>query len=272
MRRLVERLTRRLVYRRRLPARFHRAPLYASPAGGLAYLFKPLSAIDPTLLGLADALVRPGHVVWDIGANLGLFAVPAAVRAGTSGAVFAFEPDVWLVQLLRRTAQIQDASCAPITVVPAAVAADTALRSFFIARRARASNALAGYGRTQTGGVAERQTVPAFNLDWLLTQLPPPHLIKIDVEGAEAEVLRGQARMLEQVRPAIVCEIAREARTELSSLFAAARYHVYDGERSLLAQLPIQTAPWCTVAIPEEKIAMLDHAANPIRLSSNPVD
>lgn len=263
MRRLVERLTGRLVYRRRLPAQFGRAPLYVGPAGGLAYLFKPLAAIDPSLLRLADELVQPGHVVWDVGANLGLFAVPAAVRAGSGGKVYAFEPDIWLAQSLRRTARIQDTSCAPITVVPAAVASDISLRSFLIARRARASNALDGYGRSQIGGVAERQTVPAFNLDWLLTQLPAPDLLKIDVEGAEAEVLRGQTQMLDRVRPTIVCEVGSNARAELSKLFEQAHYRMYDGGKPLPDQPPMAEAAWSTVAIPRERtpVAHQDHAA-----------
>jgi hypothetical protein len=142
MRQTIERLTRNLVYRRKLPAQFGRAILYASPSAGLAYLFKSVSDIDPPLLKLVDELVKPQDVIWDIGANLGLFTLCAAVRSGEGGAVFAFEPNVWLVRPLRKTSRIHPSSYAPVTIIPVAVASNVSLRNFSIASRARASNAL----------------------------------------------------------------------------------------------------------------------------------
>jgi len=106
-RRILERLTRHLVYRRRLPAEFGNAALYVSPAAGLRFLFTPTSRIDPPLLLAAHKLIKRGDVVWDIGANIGLFALAAAVCADGQGEVIAFEPDTWLVQLLRRTSAVQ---------------------------------------------------------------------------------------------------------------------------------------------------------------------
>ena len=99
-RRILERVTRRLIFRRRLPASFKHAVLYVSPAAGLRFIFTPMPSIDPHLLRCAYELVQKGDVVWDIGANIGLFSISAAVRSGDRGAVIAFEPDVWLVQLL----------------------------------------------------------------------------------------------------------------------------------------------------------------------------
>jgi FkbM family methyltransferase len=63
------------------------------------------------------------------------------------------------------------------------------------------------YGNTQMGGVEEQYLVAAFNLDWLLSKLPIPNIIKIDVEGAELEALSNQVRMLTEIRPVIVCEL-----------------------------------------------------------------
>ena len=128
LRRSLERLTRRLVLRRQLPGTFDNAVLYVSPAVGLRFIFRSMARIDPPLLMAAYKLVKTGDVVWDIGANIGLFALAAAVRTGKHGKVIAFEPDVWLVQLLRRTSAAQPDKNAPITVVPVAVAAEVSLR------------------------------------------------------------------------------------------------------------------------------------------------
>jgi FkbM family methyltransferase len=248
----MERLTRHLVFRRILPAAFSRAPLYVSPSVGLKYLFKRMDAVDPLLLR-SSMLVRSGDVVWDVGANVGLFSVAAAACAGRAGQVIAFEPDTWLVSLLRRTAQTHQADCAKITVVPAAIGSGIALRSFQIALRSRASSTLAGYGQSQMGGVAEEHIVPAFNLDWLLDHLPTPRVLKIDVEGAELEVLIGQMRMLREVRPAIICEVASAASREIAALLINAGYVLYDGEKTAEGALPTAHACWSTIALPKER-------------------
>jgi FkbM family methyltransferase len=213
-----------------------------------------MSSVDPTLLDIVPRLVRANDVVWDIGANIGLFSFAAARVAGAGGKIFAFEPDAWLVQLLRRSSALQDAAGAEVTVVPIAVASTVSLRSFGIARRSRSSNALIGYGQSQTGGFRERQIVPTFNLDRLLKELPAPDVIKCDTEGAELEVFDGQREMLERVRPVIISEVAGETSGRLSRIFREHRYALFDAERFPGSPSQLEEAPWNTAAIPMEKL------------------
>ena len=142
---------------------------------------------------------------------------------------------------------------ARITVVPIAVASEIALRSLSIAARSRASNALSEYGSTQMGGLEEHHVVAAFNLDWLLSKLPMPDIIKIDVEGAELEVLSNQVRMLNEVRPLIVCEVGSNTTDEITILLTSASYRLFDGEKPLTNAQIVNRATWSTIAIPEEK-------------------
>jgi FkbM family methyltransferase len=258
---LIERAARSWSYRRWLPAAFHGAPIVVSPSAGLKYLFKPMTRVDPSLLRNAAELVRPGDVVWDIGANIGLFSIAAAALAGPSGSVFAFEPDMWLVQLMHRSRRMQPAASAPVTILPVAVASKIALRHFIVARRSRASNALDGYGHSQTGGAADDHIVPAFNLDWLLTALKPPNVVKCDVEGAEIEIFHGQTRFLRDVRAVIACEVGKEGAEEVTRLFRAEGYRLFDGDQTLRDASEIEKALWNTVAIPEEKLSMFSSAS-----------
>src|SRR5262249_1202323 len=255
VRQTLERLTRPLIFRRRLPGAFGNAVLYVSPAAGLRFLFRSMASIDPPLLMAAHTLVKAGDVIWDIGANVGLFSLAAAVCAGNRGEVIAFEPDVWLVQLLRKTSAVQPAKYAPITVVPVAVASEISLRHFSIAFRSRASNALAGHGSSQMGGIEEEHLVATFNLDWLLTRLRVPNIIKIDVEGAELEVLRNQHHMLSEVRPAIICEVGSQSTDEMTEILTSASYCIFDGEKTLCDAQMVNRATWSTIAIPEEKVS-----------------
>jgi FkbM family methyltransferase len=250
LRTLVEKTTKSLVFRRRLPARLGGGSLLVSPSAGLKFLFRPLDNIDPTLFRLADEYVHTGDTVWDIGANVGLFAFAAAHLAGAEGRVFAIEPDAWLVQLLRRSALIQPKSSAPVQVIPTAAARSCDLREFDVAVRSRSASSLAGYGSTQTGGIAERQTVLSVTLDWLAQRLPLPACIKIDVEGAELEVLAGSLALLKKAQPIIICEVCSEQSVDVTALLREHGYLVYDGEASAGERNALDTATWTTVAIP----------------------
>jgi FkbM family methyltransferase len=252
----LERATRNWVYRRRLPADFGSIPLFVTPAAGLKYLFRSLARVDPHLLRNAVELIRLNDTVWDIGAHVGLFTFAAAALAGRNGSVIAFEPDILLAQILRKSTLIQPVTSASVTVIPAAVAAHISLRGFAIASRSRASNALAGYGHSQMGSIEETQTVVALNLDWLLTSIPAPNLIKCDVEGAEIEVFAEQSEILNSVRPAIVCEVSSTSAKRMTEILIGAGYRLFEGEKALSRSSEVTLAPWSTIAIPEER---LDH-------------
>src|SRR5512134_2569275 len=132
LRSLLEKAVRRTVVRRRLPKAQGGAPLYVTGSAGLKYLSRPMDRIDPSLCNVAAEFVQKGSVVWDVGANVGLFAFSAAHHAGPDGRILAFEADTWLVQLLRRSASVQPASSAPVEVVPVAVAGECDLRTFHL--------------------------------------------------------------------------------------------------------------------------------------------
>lgn len=257
LRNFVENITRSWVYRRRLPPAFNSVPIYVTPAAGLKFLFKSMDKADPPLLRNVRELVQPGNVVWDIGANVGLLTFAAAAKSGVGGAVVAFEPDSWLLQILRRSRSAQPAASAPVTIVPVAVASGVGLRQFNLAARSRASNSLAEYGHSQTGGVMEEYTVPTFTLDWLLENQPKPDLIKCDVEGAEVEVFRGQIKMLNEARPVIMCEVGDEQSDEITAIFMESGYKLFDGEKPLSTASGVSRASWNTIAIPTEKCETL---------------
>lgn len=176
IRTLIERLSRHIVVKRRLPAKFGRGPLFVSPAAALSYWRLDLGKVDRMLLDVAFEHVRAGDVVWDIGANVGLFAFAAANLSGATGRVLAVEPDIWLANILRRSAGMDENRRLKVDVLPVAVTNAVDLREFNIAMRGRASNYLAtSIPSPMAGGVRETQLVPTVTLDWLLARyLRPP--------------------------------------------------------------------------------------------------
>lgn len=247
LRTLAERLSRGRSYRRRLPRAYGGCRMYISPECGLSYWFGLRSSAK--LLDNAAETVKPGNIVWDVGANMGLFSFAAAGLAGPTGHIYSFEPDVTLVSLLRRSARLNP-QAAPVEIIPCAVSDSVSLAKFNIAVRSRASNSLAGFGASQTGGIRETQTVPTISLDWVAERIPPPDVLKIDVEGAELGVFRGAARLLESRRPMIIFESDPENRAEVSAQLFSLGYTLYDSDLPAPRREPLREPAYNTLAVP----------------------
>ena len=252
LRTLVERVFRDVAFTRRLPADVGGLSVYVSPDSQLKYLKLGEGAFDSSLLQLARDYIRPDSVVWDVGANVGIFTFCAAWLA-RGGQVVAIEPDMWLAGLLRRSSRLPKNAVQNVSVVPVAAADRNGIAEFVIARRGRASNYLATAGGwTQAGGERERIYVPTLTLDTLLESFRPPTFLKIDVEGAEILALRGANRILHEIRPLIYIEVGRENADAVARLFAAADYNIYDSTRPLSGQSPLDECVQDTLALPKE--------------------
>ncbi len=254
LRRLAELLSRGVVLRRHLPSEFQNLPLYVSPEASLRYWRPNLAAVDPMLFDMVREMVKAGQVVWDVGANVGLFSFCASALAGPSGAVLAIEPDFWLAHLISRSAQGLSRKCrtiAPVAVVCAAVAEQTGVHEFQIAERGRAANHLAQtQGSSQAGGSRYSQQTVTVSLDFLLEHFPPPSVLKIDAEAAEVKVLSGSAKLLRIARPIIWCEVSPENSQSVADLLHEHGYEIYAAALRPSERTALRRASWNTLAIP----------------------
>jgi FkbM family methyltransferase len=250
IRTVAEQLSRGRSFRYRLPQVYGGCRFYITPEAGLRYWI-PNRGIkaDETLLRNAAEAVKPGSVVWDVGANMGLFSFAAAGLAGARGSVYAFEPDAVMARLLRRSARLNP-QAAHVEVIPCAVAQELGLAHFEIAKRSRASNALEGYQLSQGGGVRELETVVTVSLDWLSERLPPPDVLKIDVEGAELAVFRGAQQMLKTKSPILIFELTRPNWGEESRLLSDLGYTLFDSELPPAQRQPLTGATHNILGIP----------------------
>jgi FkbM family methyltransferase len=254
IRSLLERLSRGRVLRRRLPAAQGGHALYVSPDAAMRLWRRDLGAVDPFLLTMAGELVRPGMTVWDVGANVGLFAFAAAHAAGPSGRVLAVEADPWLAGLLQRSAGSAPPAYAPVEVLAAAVSDAPGSVELCIARRGRAGNHLSTVpGSTQTGGTREVRRVAAVTLDGLLDRSPAPQVVKIDTEGAELLCLRGGERLLREIRPVLLCEVTDGNAPAVGGLLRGHGYTMLDAGSS--RREPLDRPAWNTLALPEPRAA-----------------
>ena len=229
------------MFPRQLPKELGGCRFPASFEGGAKFLRLRSHNFDPLLTQFAKDTVQPGSVVWDIGANVGLFVFAAAGLAGPSGTVVAVEPDIWLAGNLRRASR-WNPTAAKVVVLPVAIADDNGLTDFVIAKNGRAVNYLAAaLGSAVAGGVREHQTVPTLTLDCLAKNLPMPHVLKIDVEGAEAMVLAGAHTVLEN-RPTILIESSERTSAAVDRILSTYGYGYVDAATGQRTELPAVNA------------------------------
>jgi FkbM family methyltransferase len=223
LRAIAERILRNRSLKRRLASGRH---VYVSPDAQLKYL---LPSFDKDLIRLAHDRAN-GDMVWDIGANCGVFAF-SCIRAQR---VIAVEPDPFLAHLLQKSVSINNS--ARVDVFTAAVSDRVGISEFSIAARGRASNHLSGVAsRTTAGGHRSRFAVPTTTLDVMLDHFGSPDFVKIDVEGAELKVLQGAARLLSSVKPPIYIEVEGSSEIACRSILEGAGYRI-TGEYNWLAE------------------------------------
>jgi FkbM family methyltransferase len=163
-----------------------------------------------------SAAVRPGSVVYDIGAHLGSVALGCARLVGESGRVVAFDGDPENVLRLRNNVsrnELEDR----LRVVHAAVWSYTRSDgvSFRRGRTVRSQGGVEADGNRPATGSGEVIHVPTVTLDdFVAAGGPVPQLVKIDVEGGEVEVLRGGAKLFASEKPLVIVEIHHQQAAE----------------------------------------------------------
>lgn len=132
--------------------------------------------------------LRPGDRVVEVGANIGLFTVRMARLVGRFGSITAFEPDPDLFEALN-----ENLSCNWLTD-------RTTTHQIAVAQQAgtaifHRNSVLRGNGGLNAVGDSSI-SVTTCRLDETIRQDLPLHLVKIDVEGAECDVLEGMKGLL----------------------------------------------------------------------------
>ena len=135
-------------------------------------------------------LVRAGDNVWDLGANTGIHALLFARLAGAKGSVAAFEPSRVNADQIRETCRLNAVD--NVKVVEKAVS-DTCDPAVFHIGMHHNQGSLVGIRRQE----GTRIEVACTTMDAALAECGAPDFVKIDIEGAESQALRGFTRVAE---------------------------------------------------------------------------
>jgi FkbM family methyltransferase len=148
--------------------------------------------------------IQQGSIIWDIGANIGSFAI-RALQNEQIREIHCFEPQTEIAARLQHNININQGN-AVVHQIALSDACET--RKLYLGLPQ--STGLASFQRDSGYGTIELQCC---SIDAMVEQqnLALPNLLKIDVEGWEESVLRGAGNLLKQEPP---CAIVFEANTD----------------------------------------------------------
>jgi FkbM family methyltransferase len=166
--------------------------------------------------------LKPGAVLYDVGAHIGLFSLIAARDLGVQGSVFVFEPDPANLRRIEEHASRNRLNT--IGIIPKAAWFTDGHMKF---QRACSQSSMNRGAIAEDNSAASESTieVETVTLDSFGREHAAPSIIKIDVEGSEAAVLRGSEGIFQSAKPVVICEIHHvQAASDVSHWLQARGY------------------------------------------------
>lgn len=160
------------------------------------------SVYEPDTYKLLKHFVKPGAHIIDIGAHIGLFTTCISQLVGPNGKIICFEPTPETFSILKETLRLNH--CDNVIPVQAAVSDKNGSATFYASSADEACNS-----NSLVKNRAEKDLsaydVKLVTIDSIVEEYSvKPSLIKIDVEGAELDTLKGGVETFRNFKPLII--------------------------------------------------------------------
>ena len=175
------------------------------------FRFETFSTKEPETLEWIDSIPQ-GSVLWDIGANVGLYSCYAAKARGCQ--VFAFEPSVFNLEQLARNIFLNKIT-KQVVIIPLPLSENLSFNTLNMSSTDWGASRSTfgedyGYDGQPLDKIFEFQTVSLSMMDAVeLLKTPQPDYIKMDVDGIEHLILKGGSTVLQNIK-GILIEIDEE--------------------------------------------------------------
>ena len=168
-------------------------------------------------------LLRPGDRMIDIGANHGVYSLPAARAVGPGGRVWSFEPARRTAALL--TASVKANAFANMTIIEKALSDREGEATLSVSANSELNTL---HGKGEWAG-AEKIVLTTLDTWAAANGWPAVDFIKLDAEGEEPNVIRGGVELLKRSSPLIMFEVKHGDEFHLTLLdqFAALGYRTF---------------------------------------------
>lgn len=165
-----------------------------------------LGTYEPGMQSALKELIKPGMIVYDVGANIGYVTLMLARLVGAKGKVFSFEALPDNVERLRQNLELNKFNNR-VDVFPGAVTGGENEVRFLVHTSGAMGKAVGSAGRDEK--YLREITVAGISLDEFVFARgnPPPQAVKMDIEGGEVMALPGMKRVLGEARPLMLMEL-----------------------------------------------------------------
>lgn len=170
---------------------------------------------ERTAFDLLPKIVQPGWVIYDVGANLGMYALQFSRLVGPQGRVYGIEANPVCVYFLRTNLALNNIS--NCIILPVAIS-DSASQINFNINYSNSALGLIQSSPFYATKPGHEILVHGDSLDTMISELNlrKPNLIKIDIEGAEGFALRGMLRTITESRPVLIIEVHGKQAAEMT--------------------------------------------------------
>jgi FkbM family methyltransferase len=186
---------------------------------------------EATTMSLFKQIVEPGYNVFDVGGHIGYVATYFALLAGEFGKVCVFEPGPNNLPYLQKNCE----HWPNISIIPSAVGNNNGEISLFLEDLTGQNNSIvkdfAAYKKNADFANVQSQTqeveVRILRLDdFVASEGIVPDFVKIDVEGAELDVVLGMCISMEQYQPALMIEF-NSIEHQIYHILQEHNYHLF---------------------------------------------
>jgi FkbM family methyltransferase len=170
------------------------------------FRFETFSTKEPETLEWIDSIPQ-GSVLWDIGANVGLYSCYAAKARGCQ--VFAFEPSVFNLEQLARNIFLNKMT-KQVVIIPLPLSENLSFNTLNMSSTDWGASRSTfgedyGYDGQPLDKIFEFQTVSLSMMDAVeLLKTPQPDYIKMDVDGIEHLILKGGSTLLQNIKGILI--------------------------------------------------------------------
>jgi FkbM family methyltransferase len=193
--------------------------LFLDPRDGLWQKEMIEGRFDRFIFDYLSSLDLQGKTVFEIGAQIGFHAMHFSALVGNEGFVYAFEPNRFNRERMNIILEKNPDLAKRIKTFEVALSDKNGHEDFYFCKDVDSgassgsfiANAHTYYPKTQQYlELFEKTTVETVTLDDIASYIGTdivPHVMKIDVEGAESSVLQGGVELLKKHRPLIMMEV-----------------------------------------------------------------
>ena len=217
---------------------------------------------EPHLSAFYCAILQPGSIAVDGGANIGLHTLPMAQAVQPDGLIIAIEPVPEMLHQLRTRLHEFRIPEHLVRLVPLGLSSAPGAADFYQVLDPTQHGMSGLRNRSHFASCQVKQIrVELITLDAVCQDLDRLDFLKLDLEGAELDALRGGRATLERFRPVVALEQDQYSPQyfhytwdDLIQYFASLRYELYDlfGLHYSRAEMFDQCPIWDFVGLPEE--------------------